>query len=293
MSERETSAAGARTTVLDHVEVREYLRLLDVATASLPRAQARELREQISVHLEDALSPTATTEEVWAELGRLGPPHSLAREAEGPLAHPELTRLGRRLRRVRWWAWSAIAVTVAAVVTWAAFMISMKTAPPLYSGANYGWLYPQDQKHAVNTSADMSNQTTVPVRLHQQQGIGVYVYNNSDWTVTVLGPAPRWIPVGWDSPVRLLVETGPHLNYGGGPLASASFVSPGSIPPHSLRLLKLVWTSQGCSMKGGADIIDELILQVRVGLLTRTETIPLNTAFALEGTAASQALCGH
>jgi hypothetical protein len=292
MSERETSAAGARTTVLDHVEVREYLRLLDVATASLPGPQARELREQISVHLEDALSPTATTEEVMAELGRLGPPRSLAREAEGPLPHPALTRLGRRLRRVRWWAWTAIAVTVAAIATWAAFMISMESAPPL-TGMPYGWLYPQDQKHAVNASAFTTFQTTVPVRLHQQQGIGVYVWNNSDWTVTVLGLGSNWTPVGWGSPVRVLVETGPHLNRGGGPWTSVSYVSPGSIPPHSLRLLKLVWTSEGCQVKVGQDIIDELILQVRVGIVTRTETIPLSTVFALQGTAASQALCGH
>jgi hypothetical protein len=293
MSESETSAAGESATVRDDPQVREYLRLLDLATASLPGPQARELREQISVHLEDALSPTATSEEVTAELRRLGPPRSLAREAEGPLAHPVLTRLGRRLRRVRWWAWTAIAVTVAAVVTWAAFMISMESAPPLYSPLTYGWLYPQDYNHAVNTSADLANQTTVSVRLHQQQGIGVYVSNNTDWTVTVLGPAPDWTPVGYPSPVRVVVETGPHLNRGGGPLTSASYVSPGSIPPHSQRLLKLVWTSEGCQQKGGSDIIDELILQVRVGILTRTETIPLDPVFALEGTAASQALCSR
>jgi hypothetical protein len=292
MSERETSAAGASATVLDHPDVREYLRMLDLATASLPGPQARELREQISAHLEDALSPAATGEEVKAELRRLGPPRGLAREAEGPLPHPALTRLGRRLRRVRWWAWTAIAVTVAAVVTWAAFMISMESAPPL-TGMPYGWLYPQDQKHAVNASAFNTFQTTVPVRLHQQQGIGIYVWNNSDWTVTVLGPDPHWIPVGWGSPVRVLVETGPHLNRGGGPLTSASYATPGSIPPHSLRLLRIVWTSQGCNMKGGEYIIDSLILRVRFGIVTRTEAIPLNPVFAIEGTSASQALCGH
>jgi hypothetical protein len=54
-----------------------------------------------------------------------------------------------------------------------------------------------------------------------------------------------------------------------------------------------VWTSEGCQQKGGSDIIDELILQVRVGILTRTETIPLDPVFALEGTAASQALCSR
>ncbi|MCW2934671.1 MAG: hypothetical protein JWM19_5633 [Actinomycetia bacterium] len=292
MSERETSAAEASTTVLDRPEVREYLRLLDLATASLPGPQARELREQISAHLEDALSPAATSEEVKAELRRLGPPRGLAREAEGPLPHPALTRLGRRLRRVRWWAWTAIGTAAVAITAWVAVIQVMENAAPL-SPMPYGWLYPQDYNHAVNTSADMANQTTISVRLHQQQGIGVYVFNNSDWTVTVLGPAPNWIPVGSQSPVRVLVETGPHLDRGGNPLQSASYVTPGSVPPHSNRLLRIVWTSQGCNLKGGEYVIDTLILRVRVGIVTRTETIPLSVAFALEGTAASQALCGH
>jgi hypothetical protein len=76
-------------------------------------------------------------------------------------------------------------------------------------------------------------------------------------------------------------------------ITAPSAARPGSIPPHSQRLLKLVWTSEGCQQKGGSDIIDELILQVRVGILTRTETIPLDPVFALEGTAASQALCSR
>jgi hypothetical protein len=292
MSESDASAVEMRATVLEHPGVREYLRQLDLAIATLPGSQARELREQIRAHLEDALPPTASAEEVKAQLRRLGPPRGLAREAEGPLAHPLLTRLGRRLRRVRWWTWTAIGTAAVVITAGGAVIQAMETAAPL-SAMTYGWLYPQDQKDAVNTSASSTYQTTVPVRLHQQQGIGIYMVNNSDWTVTVLGPAPRWVPVGWQSPVRVLVETGPHINRGGNPLQSASYVTPGSVPPHSIRLLRIVWTSQGCSMKGGEYIIDELILQVRVGIVTRTETIRLNPAYAIEGTAASQALCSR
>jgi hypothetical protein len=292
MSESDASATEVSATVLDHPRVRQYLRLLDLATASLPGPQARELREQISAHLEDALPPDANDQDVRTELRRLGTPVSLAREAEGPLERPVLAWLGRRLRRVRWWAWTAIGMAVVVIAAAVTPIALMENVPPLY-GQPYGWLYAQDYNHAVDTSADMANQTTVPVRLHQQQGIGVYMVNNSDWTVTVLGLVPHWTPVNWQSPVRVLIETGPRLDRGGNPLTSASYVAPGSVPPHSLRLLKLVWTSEGCWPKGGSDIIDELFLRVRVGILTRTETIPLNTAFALEGTAASQALCSR
>jgi hypothetical protein len=292
MSESDVSAVEIRASVLEHPRVREYLRQLDLAIARLPGSQARELREQICAHLEDALPPTSSAEEVRAQLRRLGPPRDLAREAEGPLAHPLVTRLGWRLRRVRWWTWTAIGTAAVVITAWVAVIQVMETAAPL-SGMTYGWLYPQDQKHALTTSAFNTYQTTAPVRPHQQQGIGIYVFNNSDWTVTVLGPAPNWIPVGRQSPVRVLVETGPHIDRGGNPLQSASYVTPGSVPPHSNRLLRIVWTSQGCNSNGGEYIIDELILQVRVGTVTRTETIHLNPVYAIEGTAASQALCSR
>jgi len=42
-------------TVLDHWLVRGYLRELDAVMRGLPAAQARELREQITAHLDDAL----------------------------------------------------------------------------------------------------------------------------------------------------------------------------------------------------------------------------------------------
>jgi hypothetical protein len=92
------------------------------------------------------------------------------------------------------------------------------------------------------------------------------------------------------APFQVLVESGPDLNRGGNPLPSASFLSPGSIPPHSIRFVHLVWTSRFC-MAGGELIINDVALRVRVGVVTRTEDIPLNQAFAMTGTAASAALC--
>ena len=68
-------------TVLDHWLVRGYLRELDAVLRGLPAAQARELKEQISAHLDDALGPDAGDYEVAATLSRLGSPADLAAEA--------------------------------------------------------------------------------------------------------------------------------------------------------------------------------------------------------------------
>jgi hypothetical protein len=59
--------------VLEHPLVRDYLRRLHAACAALPAAQARELRDQIIAHLDEALPADAADVEVGAELDRLGP----------------------------------------------------------------------------------------------------------------------------------------------------------------------------------------------------------------------------
>ena len=48
-------------TALDHELIRIYLYRLDYAMRGVPAAQYRELRDQITAHLEDALRPTPTT----------------------------------------------------------------------------------------------------------------------------------------------------------------------------------------------------------------------------------------
>jgi hypothetical protein len=275
--------------VLDHPAVREYLRLLDLATASLPGPQARELREQIAAHLEDALSPTAANEDVRAELRRLGAPRSLAREAEGPLAHPMLTRLGRRLRRVRWWAWAAIGVAVAVVATWAAFMISMEGAPPLVDGGMSDWLYPQDGTRQVSSQAGLVSQVTVPIRYGQRQGYVVSMRNDSDWTQTVLGLTDPWAPFG-GTQSAVAIGSGRWADYGS-PAGAVRYALPGSIPPHSTRVLRITWTSDLCDGVGGTTVVTDLQLQVRVGIVTRTEDVTFSTAWGLEGTKESAAHC--
>jgi len=93
-------------TALDHRLVRGYLRQLDAAMRGLPAAAARELTEQITAHLEDALGPDAGDQEVAATLNRLGSPAGLAAEAwaasgsPGPQFTPGSPRMRWRLAAV-------------------------------------------------------------------------------------------------------------------------------------------------------------------------------------------------
>jgi hypothetical protein len=89
-------------TVLDHWLVRGYLRELDAVMRGLPAAQARELKEQITAHLDDALRPDAGDYEVAATLSRLGSPADLAAEAGAASGSsgPRSTLSGWRLATV-------------------------------------------------------------------------------------------------------------------------------------------------------------------------------------------------
>jgi hypothetical protein len=268
-------------TVLERPLVREYLRALDAACAALPAAQARDLHEQLAAHLDEALTPGASDAEVRAELARLGTPRSLAAEVAGPARRPVLRRLLSRLGRVRWWTWAAIAILVPALGTGTGFLISMNSAAPLIA-QSAGWLYPADQVRAVETSADLVTQTTIPIRTGQHQGIELLLLNTSDWTQVILGPAPQWQPFSI-TPWQVTVQTGPDINQLGTVLSGgSSYVPLGAIPPHTARWVHLTWTS-ACSGSGEA-IIDYIPLRVRVGVITRTEVItPFEEAFALEG----------
>jgi hypothetical protein len=63
--------------------------------------------------------------------------------------------------------------------------------------------------------------------------------------------------------------------------------SPGSIPPHSQRLLRVLWNSNSCMMPGGSASIQYVGLTVRVGIFTRTEEIPLYFSWGLSGNKSS------
>ena len=110
-------------TALDHWLVRGYLSELDAALGGLPAAQARELKEQIAAHLDDALGPDAGDQEVAAALSRLGSPADLAAEA-GAASGPPGPRPARSIRRMRWRLAVVIAVPLVTAATLGALRIS-------------------------------------------------------------------------------------------------------------------------------------------------------------------------
>jgi hypothetical protein len=110
-------------TALDHPLVRDYLRQLDAALRGLPAAQASELREQITAHLDDALGPDAGDQEVAATLRQLGSPVGLAAEAGAAGGAPGPRSAGGR-GPVRWRLAVVIAVPVVIAVVLGALQIS-------------------------------------------------------------------------------------------------------------------------------------------------------------------------
>jgi hypothetical protein len=279
------------STVLENLLVREYLRALSLECIDLPVAQARELREQIAAHLDEALAPDATNAEVHEELDRLGSPRSLAAAAAGPV-RPAVWRLLRNwLGHVRWWVWAPLALLVAMASTGAGILISMNSAAPLMQQSTFGWYFPQDQKHDVDTQAGDTTQLTIPQRYRQEQGFVINIVNNSDWTQTVLGAyAP--VPLGFlpfsNRPAQIAIGTDKEVDLGGMDNL-VHWSATGSIPPHSIRALRVLWDSNICWVPGTPpQYIKDVELTVRIGTVTKTEDIQLFDAAALAGNKGAQ-----
>jgi len=282
-------------TVLEHRLVREYLHALDSACTALPAAQARELREQITAHLDEALPPGATDEQVKAELGKLGAPRTLAAEAAGPRPRSTAQRLLRRLSRIRWWAWTLIATGAAVIISAGVPLILMQSAEPLnQDGGLSGWWFDQDSVRSVTTQAGAVVQWTAPERYRQRQGFVVSISNDSDWTQTILGPEPdpytedflEDLSVGVSGPPGPGEDVGPDNG-------QLHWDLPASIPPHSTRFLRVLWTSGVCMGPRSETVITDLYLRVRVGIITRTEDIHLQYAWALSGAKKSGCVAGE
>jgi len=277
---------------LHHELVRGYLGQLDAALRGVPAVQARELREQITAHLDDALPADADDEQVAAVLARLGSPAELADEVAPAGAAPQTAHattrawLRYRLARVPRRTWSVVGIIVALAGIAVGYLIYFLTPGSLEFDGASGWWYPQDYNHAVSTTAGGATQTTVPIRSGERQGYFVGIDNPTDVTQTILGPA-YGPDLPWDSPGSAVVQIGvsvPNLNIDrGGTSRSVSFTLPGVIPPGQIRLVRVLWTSDICLMNGAASSIDTLALRVRVGWFTRTEIIPLDQAWAVKG----------
>jgi hypothetical protein len=265
-------------TALGHRLVRGYLRELDMALRDLPAAQARELREQITAHLEEALPPGAGDREVAAVLGRLGSPAGLTAEAQAaggrpgqaPAAHAGWARLAHVPRRTL--VLAGIAVALIGLV--AGYLIVCLTAGALQPGIVATWWYPQDASHRVDVTAGNVTQSTVPIRSGQRQGFVISLYNPTSVTQTIVGAA-YGVPFGTDVQIAVSVRYWtPPDSAGAGLVHRVGYALPGPIPPHQTRLLRVLWTSAICLSKGESTGFDQLFLRVQVGWFTRTELIP-------------------
>jgi hypothetical protein len=273
--------------VLEHPLVRIYLRELSAACVTLPKAQARELREQIEAHLDEALPPDADDAAVRTELARLGSPRALAAEVAGPVRPPAGTRLRNRLSRLRWWHWASIALAAAVLGTVIGYPIVVHNVAPLADGGTATWYFPQDNERIVSTNIFGVSELKVPERVHQRQGFVISIRNDSDWTQTIVGFDPKY-DIGSLDPMSVAVASGPGVADGGwDPRQPIQWTFPAAIPPHSLRVLRVLWTSDMCLSPGSSVGLSDLWFRVRVGLITRTEDVQLLTTWALSGTKAS------
>jgi hypothetical protein len=281
----------------DHDLVQSYLSELDAALRGAPAVEARELKEQITAHLEDALPADASDEQIAAVLSRLGSPAELAADAGPPSVTP-LAALGlagvwlrRRLAQVprRTWTVAGAIVVLAGIAS--GYLIYYGAPGSLQVTGDAGWWYRRDYVRAVDTTADNANQTTVPVRFGQRQGFFISIYNPTGVTQTILGPAygPNVPRDSLGMGVGQIGVSVPNRNIDrGGSTRNIRFTLPGVIPPHQIRLIRVLWTSNACMVAGGTGSIDQLSLQVRTGWFSRTEIIPLDQAWALAGTRQSQ-----
>jgi hypothetical protein len=281
-------------------QVLNYLRELDAALTALPPKAAAELREQITAHLRDALSPDADDEAVWAVLRKLGRPRDLVTEAQGSLptspAPPAAAGSGavvdiaRRRNRRRRWPLVAAVLVVSFAITGAVFdhLISewsARGAGPLTTNA-WGWVYDADSRADVTTTAADKTQDTVPIRPNSVQGLYIDLWNGTKYTQAILGPSHDFFAFGAQS-YSLMFSAYEDPRGGFNPPAAGPWRStPVSIAPGKHRILRLTWQTASliCESPGGGSAIESLSLRVHVGWYTRTDTIVLPTAFALMNT---------
>jgi len=276
-------------TALDHPLVRDYLRQLAAELSALPPARAAELQEQIKSHLDEELPPDATDEDVTEAIRRLGTPVELARDA-GAQPRRTLSAVLRKRSRRFWIVLVSLIVALAAAGIPIGLLVSVETAPTLFintlGGVDGGWWYPQDEAHQATTTFGYEPMRSVPVRWNQRQGFEFRVWNLSGYTQTVLGYAPGTAKSpGNPGHAQLRLSGRDASHYPAEPYAE-HYSLPVSIPPHQSRYLRVLWIQDDCLQIGASQSIDHLTLRVRVGWITRTETISLGEMWGVQARSA-------
>ncbi len=264
-------------TALVHPLVAGYLILFDAEASVLPVPRARELREQVVAHIEDAVGPDASDEEIAAVLRSLGSARALVTEA--------VAATGKRhwAARFGWKGWTLAGVLLLAVAAVSGYYIkidSMTSVAPLFVEGQSGWWYPQDYNHQVTTEADTATQTTVPIRPGHRQGFFIQVFNFTGMTQTVLGSNLGGSGPDGGTNAKVTLSTSDPQRSGSEP-HTLSYALPVSIPPGQSRYLRITWTSRGCVSAAEVVGMDSVELRVRVGWVTRTEYIAFGQGFYL------------
>jgi hypothetical protein len=211
--------------------------------------------------------------EILRQLATTPRPRDLAAEAAATA--------GKRPRpaRLTWRGWLVIAAAVIVAVGVPGYVTFAETRAPLTAGGG-NWWFARNAIQSVDASADNATQVTAPIRSGQGQGFYAFLYNPSDQTQTVLSvaagygqsPAQSWVHIS-------LSVVNPYFAHAA--VKALRYRLPVSIPPGQTRYLRVLWLSRGCTEKGGEDGLDTAVLRVRVGLITRTETVPLGRDYAL------------
>jgi hypothetical protein len=261
---------------LAHPLVAEYLRQFDAEGSVLPVQRARELREQVVAHIDEAVGPDASDEEIAAVLRGLGSARALVAEAAAAT--------GKRPwpARVGWKGWTLIAALVLVVAAVSGYYIRINSVGPLHVEGSSGWWYRPDYTRQVTTEADQAVQTTVPIRPGQRQGFFIQVFNFTGMTQTVIGSNLEGFgPNGGTDGTVTLSTMDPELSGHSGQPHALAYSLPVSIPPGQSRYLRITWISHGCLSKLNIAGMDAVELRVRIGWTTRTEYIQFGEGFYL------------
>jgi hypothetical protein len=257
-----------------HPLVARYLSQFDADASVLPVHRARELREQLASHIDEAAAADASDEDIAAVLRGLGSPRLLVAEAAAAAGRrPWAARAGWKVRAL-------IGALVLAAAAVSGYYIRIHSIDPLFVEGSSAWWYPQDYTRQVTTYADGATQATVPIRPGQRQGFIIEVFNLTGMTQTVLGSNLRGFGPNGGTSVRVTLSTSDPDHAGNDPHA-LSYALPVSIPPGQSRYLRITWISHGCLTKQNTAGINSVELRVRVGWTIRTEHIQFNEGFYL------------
>jgi hypothetical protein len=211
------------------------------------------------------------------EAGAIGHPATdPAATAPAPAAQPPARR------RISPGVWATFIGAAALALAVGVYLIVVLSTPALQPAGGSAWWYQRDGNRQVETEADGAQQTAVPIRSLQEQGIAFTIVNPSDRTQTVLGPGPGDAAPGNAVKFQIGVSTTDPWGSGGF-WQRLRYARVESIPPHQYRWVRLMWVSRVCLLRGGSTGIDDVTLRVGVGWLTRTVTIPLGQGFYLNG----------